>query len=45
MIELELRELITRAHEKAARDGANGEHHALATQMIKWSEGFFHQND
>jgi hypothetical protein len=45
MIELELRELIARAHEKARADGADGEHHALASQMIKWSEGFFNQND
>jgi hypothetical protein len=45
MIELELRELIARAHEKARADGADGEHHALTSQMIKWSEGFFNQND
>jgi hypothetical protein len=45
-IELELRELINLAHQKAARGlGVDGEHHALASQMIKWSEGFFNQND
>ncbi len=45
-IELDLRELISIAHEKSARvNGGDGEHQALASQMIKWSEGFFNQND
>jgi hypothetical protein len=45
-IELELRELITLAHEKSDRgDGADGHHQALTSQMVKWSEGFFNEND
>jgi hypothetical protein len=44
-IELELRALISRAHEKARGDGADGEHIALAAEMVRWTEGFFNQND
>jgi hypothetical protein len=45
-IELELRDLISFAHEKAARtEGADGDQYALAAQMMKWTEGFFNQND
>lgn len=45
-IELDLRALVTRLHEEAVRsNGADGEHDTLATQMIKWTEGFYKQND
>lgn len=45
-IELDLRALIERAHKNTVRgDGADGEHETLTTEMIRWSEGFFSQND
>jgi hypothetical protein len=45
-IELDLRALIARLHQEAVRsDGIDGEHETLATQMIKWTKGFYKQND
>ncbi len=48
-IELDLRALIARLHQEAVRtdgtDGTDGEHETLARQMIKWTEGFYKQND
>lgn len=45
-IELELRSLIERLHQDAVpSNGAGGEHETLAAQMIKWTEGFYKQND
>jgi hypothetical protein len=45
-IELELREIIARVLEDAeGRDSIDGERDTLATQMIKWSEGFYKKKD
>jgi hypothetical protein len=45
-IELDLRALVARLHQEAERsNGADGEHETLATQMIKWTGGFYKQND
>ncbi|GAC1412528.1 MAG: hypothetical protein NVSMB53_09590 [Gemmatimonadaceae bacterium] len=45
-IELDLRALIARLHQEAVRtNGPDGEHETLAAQMIKWTEGFYKQND
>ena len=45
-IELGLRAIIARVLEDAAgRDSIDGERDALANQMMKWSQGFYKQND
>ena len=45
-IELGLRAIIARVLEDAAgRDSIDGERDALASQMMKWSAGFYNQND
>jgi hypothetical protein len=45
-IELGLRAIIARVLEDAAgRDSIDGERDALASQMMKWSQGFYKQND
>jgi hypothetical protein len=45
-IELDLRALVARLHQEAVpSNGADGEHETLAAQMIKWTEGFYKQND
>jgi hypothetical protein len=45
-IERELRAIIARVLKDAAgRDSVDGERETLATQMMKWSEGFYNQND
>jgi hypothetical protein len=45
-IELGLRATIARVLEDAAgRDSIDGERDALASQMMKWSQGFYKQND
>jgi hypothetical protein len=45
-IEMELREIIAKVLEHAeGRDSINGERDTLATQMIKWSEGFYKKKD
>jgi hypothetical protein len=45
-IEIELRTIITRVLKDAAgRDSIDGERDTLANQMMKWSAGFYHQND
>jgi len=45
-IELGLRAIIARVLEDAAgRDSIDGERDALASQMLKWSQGFYKQND
>lgn len=45
-IEIELRAIITRVLKEAAgRDSIDGERETLGNQMMKWSEGFYHQND
>ena len=45
-IEVELRTIIARVLKAAAgRDSIDGERDALANQMMKWSEGFYKQND
>jgi hypothetical protein len=45
-IELELRAIITRVLKDAAgRDSIDGERDTLANQMMKWSAGFYKQND
>ena len=45
-IELELRAIIARVLKDAEdRDIVDGEREALANQMIKWSKGFYNQND
>jgi hypothetical protein len=41
-IEMELREIIARVlHDAEGRDSIDGERDTLATQMLKWSEGFY----
>ena len=40
-IENEMRIIIGRAQESVPRDDVDGHHEALATQMIKWTGGFF----
>jgi hypothetical protein len=45
-IEVELRSIIARVLKDAAgRDSIDGERDALASQMLKWSEGFYRQQD
>ncbi len=45
-IEVELRTIIARVLKDAAgRDSIDGERDALAHQMMKWSKGFYNQND
>jgi hypothetical protein len=45
-IELELRAIIAKVLEDAeGRDSIDGERDTLATQMIKWSEGFYKKKD
>jgi len=45
-IEVELRTIIARVLKDAAgRDSIDGERDALAHQMMKWSAGFYRQND
>jgi hypothetical protein len=45
-IELELRAIITRVLKDAeGRDSVDGERDTLANQMLKWSEGFYRQQD
>jgi len=45
-IELELRAIIAKVLEDAeGRDSIDGERGTLATQMIKWSEGFYKKKD
>ena len=45
-IEMELREIIARVlHDAEGRDSIDGERDTLATQMIKWSEGFYKKKD
>ena len=45
-IELELREIIARVLKDAeGRDSIDGERDTLASQMIKWSEGFYKTKD
>jgi hypothetical protein len=45
-IELGLRAIIARVLEDAAGcDSIDGERDALASQMMKWSHGFYKQND
>jgi hypothetical protein len=45
-VETELREIIARALRDAeGRDSIDGERGTLANQMIKWTEGFYNEND
>lgn len=45
-IELELRAIIARVLKDAeGRESIDGERETLATQMIKWSEGFYKTKD
>ena len=45
-IELELRAIIARVLKDAeGRENIDGERETLANQMLKWSNGFFHQQD
>jgi len=45
-IEVELRATIARVLKDAVgRDSVDGERDALANQMMKWSKGFYNQND
>lgn len=45
-IEIELRAIISRVLKDAAgRDSVDGERDTLANQMMKWSAGFYHQQD
>ena len=45
-IEVELRAIIARVLKDAVgRDSVDGERDALANQMMKWSKGFYNQND
>jgi len=45
-IELELRAIIARVLKDAeGRDSVDGERDTLANQMLKWSEGFYRQQD
>jgi hypothetical protein len=45
-IESELRSIIAKVLEDAeGRDSIDGERDTLATQMIKWSEGFYKKKD
>jgi hypothetical protein len=45
-IEMELSEIIARVlHDAEGRDSIDGERDTLATQMIKWSEGFYKKKD
>jgi hypothetical protein len=45
-IELELRAIIARVLKDAeGRDSIDGERETLATQMLKWSKGFYDQQD
>lgn len=45
-IELGLRAIIARVLEDAeGRDSIDGERDALANQMMKWSQGFYKQNE
>jgi hypothetical protein len=45
-IEMELREIIAKVLEDAeGRDSIDRERDTLATQMIKWSEGFYTKRD
>jgi len=45
-IELELRDIIARVLKDAeGRDSIDGERHTLSNQMIKWSQGFYEENE
>ena len=45
-IELELRAIIARVLKDAeGRESVDGERETLATQMLKWSKGFYNQQD
>jgi hypothetical protein len=45
-IELELRAIIARVLKDAeGRESVDGERETLATQMLKWSNGFYNQQD
>ena len=45
-IELELRAIIARVLKDAeGRESIDGERETLATQMLKWSKGFYNQQD
>jgi cation diffusion facilitator CzcD-associated flavoprotein CzcO len=45
-IELELRAIIMRVLKDAeGRESVDGERETLATQMLKWSKGFYNQQD
>ena len=45
-LELELRAIIARVLKDAeGRDSIDGERDTLATQMLKWTKGFYNQQD